>query len=744
MPILTVRGPDGKEREVEVTSEMTIGRAEGNDLVLAEGGVSRRHARVFLKGGQLVVEDTGSANGTFIEGRKIEAPTVVPPGRTLQIGDYELKLKAGASGGGGASDPGVAIVKAGRPKTTSRPKLGDQPSAPSTRTLPKKVGRQPGDPPPPAPNGAPRGAPARPARAGRAPGPRVVRDVPDGPALVGASGLWVNQRFPIGAKAVVGRLPGVDIQLDDDSVSRRHAELEVTPRGVRLKDLNSANGTAVNGVPVEGAVTLQHGDAIQFGVVEVVYENEAEMAAQDAAAGGIKPRRSRMVLLVVVLLVAVVGGGVAAKVVLPKVNIATAPPQPVVEPVDPRAALQELLAQCRSFLETEQGEPNWARAEAACNKALDIDPIDPDAMALMKSIKAEQEAQAHYEKAVNLQARLRDEEALEEFGAIPSSSFYYLRTKPRLKEAVEKALVKTMEDCNLYVRNRDFKSALARCEAHLKLACQDMEKDDVTPPAGFTIRLTRGKLKEREWAPAKPAVVKYYQLREKVDPTLPPFKCEKMEILARGQQDESPETSVTRVVAARISDRTLANAVMLYWRGKAEDAVATLQRVRQDMRRTDTHAQAEQLMLDMNSVASLYKTGATFIQASEVEKAAERYREAMDTDTKLMGDTAQRWPSWYRDAISRDITDATLQQGRFWMQRNDRKAACKFWRMGFSFYQGNVELNRAIANQCSNKASDFFNQAQSCADLDDVLLYAVDGDGMKEKVQDRKQQWACP
>lgn len=742
MPILMIRAPDGKEREVEVINEMTIGRAEGNDLVLAEGGVSRRHARVFLKGGQLVVEDTGSANGTFIEGRKIESATVVPPGRILQIGDYELKLKAappGAEGNGSAGDPGMAIVKVGKPKTGSQPRLGDGP-APSTRTLPKKVGRGPQDPPPP--NGKPKGAPIRPARA---PAPRVVRDAPEGqgPVLVGASGPWANKRFPITGKVVVGRLPGVDIQLDDDSVSRRHAELEVTPRGVRLRDLNSANGSAVNGEPVEGSVTLQHGDLIQFGVVEVVYEHEAAAAALDAVAGGVKPRRTGLILLVA-LVVAVGGGGVAAKVLLPKVRDPSAPGGPVVAPVDPKAALQELLAQCRSFLQSEQGEPNWGRAEAACNKALDIDPIDPDATALLKTIKAEQDAQAHYEKAENLRLRLHDEEALAEFGAIPTTSFYYLRTKPKLKEAVDKALKKSLEDCNLYLRNRDHKTALARCEAHLKLACQDMEKEEVTPPAGFTVRLTPGKLKEREWRPGKSAVLKFYQLREKVDPDLPNFRCERMEILARGPTEEDPEKAVARAIAARIGDRTLATAVLTYWRGKAEDAVASLQRVRQDMRRTQDHSQAEDLMLDMNSVASLYKTGATFIQANEVERAVDRYREAMQTDLKLMGEMAERWPSWYRDAITRDITDATLQQGRFWMQRNDRKAACKYWRMGFAFYQGNVELNRAIANQCSNKANEFLGQAQNCQDLEEVLLYAVDGDGVKEKVADRKQQWACP
>src|SRR5262245_30357468 len=138
MPILVVRGPDGKEREVTLSGEMTIGRADGCDLVLAEGGVSRQHAKVKVKGDAVVVEDTGSANGTYIEGQRVGAPTIVPPGKTMQIGDYELRVKPGGG-------PSLAIIK--RPKTGSGNArngggmaLGDMASAPSTRTLPKRAG----------------------------------------------------------------------------------------------------------------------------------------------------------------------------------------------------------------------------------------------------------------------------------------------------------------------------------------------------------------------------------------------------------------------------------------------------------------------------------------------------------------------------------------------------------------------------------------------------------------------------
>ena len=52
--------------------EVTLGRQTGVDLWLTDDGISRRHARIFWEEGGHVLEDLGSANGTFVAGRKIE------------------------------------------------------------------------------------------------------------------------------------------------------------------------------------------------------------------------------------------------------------------------------------------------------------------------------------------------------------------------------------------------------------------------------------------------------------------------------------------------------------------------------------------------------------------------------------------------------------------------------------------------------------------------------------------------
>ncbi|MGV3625392.1 MAG: FHA domain-containing protein [Archangium sp.] len=76
-----------------------------------------------------------------------------------------------------------------------------------------------------------------------------------------------------GVRMVIGRTPGVDLQLSDQSVSRRHVELIYGDDGVMLKDLGSGNGTKVNGTKV-AEKKLEHGDEIHIGKTKMKFVDE--------------------------------------------------------------------------------------------------------------------------------------------------------------------------------------------------------------------------------------------------------------------------------------------------------------------------------------------------------------------------------------------------------------------------------------------------------------------------------------
>jgi diguanylate cyclase (GGDEF)-like protein len=98
--------------------------------------------------------------------------------------------------------------------------------------------------------------PQRPlARSGK--GPLLVHLYPPGPGL--------GVRYTLGdTELVIGRGDGCDIQIPDCSVSRRHASLRPGPGGFYAVDLESTNGTFVNGAAVARAL-LGEGDYLQVG-----------------------------------------------------------------------------------------------------------------------------------------------------------------------------------------------------------------------------------------------------------------------------------------------------------------------------------------------------------------------------------------------------------------------------------------------------------------------------------------------
>ena len=128
---------------------------------------------------------------------------------------------------------------AGRPRGPRRPRKG--------------AGQAPGPPPRPRPPG--QGADHEHAR-------RRVR-----PAAA------VPLQFPRGGgdQFSIGRDASCDLAIPDMTVSRRHAQLERTKDGWLITDLESTNGTRVNGWRVRGKVPVRAGDVVSFGNLETVF-----------------------------------------------------------------------------------------------------------------------------------------------------------------------------------------------------------------------------------------------------------------------------------------------------------------------------------------------------------------------------------------------------------------------------------------------------------------------------------------
>src|ERR1700760_5010581 len=86
-----IEGFDFGHRFVVNTAGVTVGRSAPADMVLTDSEVSRVHCRLHLEGEVLMVTDLNSTNGSYIDGVRVNAPTLLPVGAILRGGRQALK-----------------------------------------------------------------------------------------------------------------------------------------------------------------------------------------------------------------------------------------------------------------------------------------------------------------------------------------------------------------------------------------------------------------------------------------------------------------------------------------------------------------------------------------------------------------------------------------------------------------------------------------------------------------------------
>jgi hypothetical protein len=90
MPKLILKFGDSVLKEMDLGGkEVSIGRSVNNGLVIDNPAVSNHHARVFREDERLVLEDSGSLNGTFVNGQRVKMVTL-NPGDAVAIGKHTI------------------------------------------------------------------------------------------------------------------------------------------------------------------------------------------------------------------------------------------------------------------------------------------------------------------------------------------------------------------------------------------------------------------------------------------------------------------------------------------------------------------------------------------------------------------------------------------------------------------------------------------------------------------------------
>ncbi|MFP3989576.1 FHA domain-containing protein [Streptomyces sp. E11-3] len=251
-----------------------VGRDPLSDIVIDDARVSWHHAVLRPVADHWTLEDEGSTNGTYAEGRRIQE-SGVGPGSEIRFGS--------------PLDGPRAVLVSREPTPPARPSTPaarpPQPEPPSTPAA---------QPPQPEPRSTPERppTPASPPTPARAPAP----ERPSAVSMPSATGTFSQPTTvrPLPTRTVrIGRGLDNDLVIDDLVVSRRHAELEVHSDGTyEIVDLGSHNGTFLNGQPV-GRARVSPGDIVGIGhsafclvgdqLQEFVDTGEVSLDVQDLA-----------------------------------------------------------------------------------------------------------------------------------------------------------------------------------------------------------------------------------------------------------------------------------------------------------------------------------------------------------------------------------------------------------------------------------------------------------------------------
>jgi hypothetical protein len=184
-----IRYPTGAQHEVELSGTVAVlGRDPSCDLVLNDPKCSRRHAVLEAGPDGIAVRDAGSANGVYVNGKKVERSQLVV-GDTVRVGEVTLKVLE-------EDVPGTLVMApedmndlsgavAPRPAAPAPP--APAPPARAPAAAPPPPAKPPAAAPPPPPAAPPRPAPPR-AAAPTLPRPEPRAAAPRPPAKPGGSG----------------------------------------------------------------------------------------------------------------------------------------------------------------------------------------------------------------------------------------------------------------------------------------------------------------------------------------------------------------------------------------------------------------------------------------------------------------------------------------------------------------------------------------------------------------------------
>jgi len=204
--------PNGEHEPTNLGEGVTtIGTGANSRIVLAAPGIALNHAEVHLRNGQAMVRVPDPNNVVVLNGRQVSQDTPLKPGDLVLFAKIGCQVMAPDRPAAVAA-PARAAVAAGNDDNDGRTRV--------RQALPKYL-------------------------------------------LRGVSGSTFGKTFGLLGTMTIGRQADCDISIPGDEISRHHARVQVTPDGVMVEDMGSANGTFINDKRVHNGI-LKPGEELRL------------------------------------------------------------------------------------------------------------------------------------------------------------------------------------------------------------------------------------------------------------------------------------------------------------------------------------------------------------------------------------------------------------------------------------------------------------------------------------------------
>jgi pSer/pThr/pTyr-binding forkhead associated (FHA) protein len=417
---LIIHPPDGSAYAQELSGvDHHIGRDSGNGIVVKDPRISRQHCHIFHANGAYYIEDLNSQSGLRVNGCGVEGQTRIESGDRITLGDTWIEVVSNDSRA--VTTLGATNEQKGSgPQEQQVQKSGDDVNP--TRYLPTRIADL----------------------------PRLQHNYRLIQLFDGRPGR--AHSFDRGLLCL-GRSLKCDIQMtQDSSVSSFHAVLTLDENECVLKDLNSKNGTYVNGRRIRQTKCMKNGDRIAVGETQFVFCNRnlpfSDEQAHFNRASGRQPSgfiiRSKMLIAACLLLAALAGmgfwyfwgGSLSAAESKPQMALATdSDTEPsVISELSDRYRFDISLSSALQY----EHKRLWEEAIRIYREVLESDSRHAKAQDGIHRCETEMENREHYEAGLVSYEKGAWSKAIESFNRIDEESRYFSEAGSRIEAAKAK------------------------------------------------------------------------------------------------------------------------------------------------------------------------------------------------------------------------------------------------------------------------------------------------------------------